>query len=195
LSVRQGCFLPLKIEWIDNMLPDRFLTARLVLRPVAAGDAVSIFDSYAQDTTVARFVTWRPHQSRSDTETYVAQCIATPPDASRTYVLIDREDGRLRGAFALRQAAPHRLDFGYVLARPSWGRGLMTEALTEVVEWALSQPPVFRIGGVCDVENVGSARVMEKAGLVREGVLRRWIMHPNISDEPRDCFSYARTRS
>jgi hypothetical protein len=65
---------------------------------------------------------------------------------------------------------------------------------TEVVNWALSQPPIFRIGAVCDVENIGSARVMEKAGLVREGLLRRWLMHPNISDEPRDCFIYARTR-
>jgi RimJ/RimL family protein N-acetyltransferase len=70
----------------------------------------------------------------------------------------------------------------------------MTEALTEVVNWALSQPPIFRIGAICDVENIGSARVMEKAGLVREGLLRRWLMHPNVSDEPRDCFSYARAR-
>jgi ribosomal-protein-alanine N-acetyltransferase len=177
------------------MLPDMFHTARLILRPIAADDAGSIFDSYAQDPTVTRFLIWRPHRSLGDTEAYVAQCIASPPDVSRTYVLTNREDGDLRGAFALRQAAPHRLDFGYVLARSWWGHGLMTEVLTEVVEWALSQPPVFRIGAVCDVENIGSGRVMEKAGLVREGLLRRWLMHPNISNEPRDCFSYARVRS
>jgi ribosomal-protein-alanine N-acetyltransferase len=70
----------------------------------------------------------------------------------------------------------------------------MTEVLAEVVTWALKQPSVFRISAVCDVENIGSARVMEKAGLVREGLLRRWLMHPNVSDEPRDCFSYARVR-
>ena len=70
----------------------------------------------------------------------------------------------------------------------------MTEVLTEVVNWALSLPLIFHIGAVCNVENIGSARVMEKAGLVREGLLRRWLMHPNISDEPRDCFSYARAR-
>ena len=177
------------------MLPDMFHTARLILRPIAADDAGPIFDSYAQDPTVTRFLIWRPHRSLGDTEAYVARCIASPSDVSQTYVLTNREDGDLRGAFALRQAAPHRLDFGYILARSWWGRGLMTEVLTEVVEWALSQPPVFRIGAVCDVENVGSARVMEKAGLVREGLLRRWLMHPNISNEPRDCFSYARVRS
>jgi ribosomal-protein-alanine N-acetyltransferase len=58
----------------------------------------------------------------------------------------------------------------------------------------LGQESVFRIGAVCDVENIGSARVMEKAGLVREGLMRRWLVHPNIADEPRDCFSYAMVR-
>ena len=70
----------------------------------------------------------------------------------------------------------------------------MTEVLTDIVNWALQQPPIFRIGAVCDVENLASARVMEKAGLVREGLLRRWLMHPNVSDEPRDCLSYALVR-
>jgi [ribosomal protein S5]-alanine N-acetyltransferase len=99
-------------------------------------------------------VIWRPHRSRSDTEAYIAQCIATPPDVSRTYVLTDRTDGDVRGTFALRLAAPHRLDCGYALARAWWGRGLMTEVLTEVVNWALSQPLIFRIGSVCDVEKI-----------------------------------------
>jgi RimJ/RimL family protein N-acetyltransferase len=70
----------------------------------------------------------------------------------------------------------------------------MTEALTGIASWALRQPSVFRIGAVCDVENIGSARVLKKSGFVREGVLHRWLLHPNISDEPRNCYSYARVR-
>ena len=67
----------------------------------------------------------------------------------------------------------------------------MVEALTAVVDWGLSQPSVWRIG---DVDNLASARVMEKVGLACEALLRRWSMHPNVSDEPRDCFSYVRSR-
>jgi RimJ/RimL family protein N-acetyltransferase len=109
-------------------------------------------------------------------------------------VLTGRDDGVVRGAFFARQPAAHRLEFGYVLARRWWGQGLMTEALTEVGGWALRQEHIFRVGSVCDVDNIGSARVMEKSGLTREGLLRRWLVHPNVDEQPRDCFSYARVR-
>jgi [ribosomal protein S5]-alanine N-acetyltransferase len=70
----------------------------------------------------------------------------------------------------------------------------MTEVLSLAARWGMRQNDIWRIGAVCDVENRASARVMEKAGLAREGILRRWLVHPNISGEPRDCFSYALTR-
>jgi ribosomal-protein-alanine N-acetyltransferase len=175
------------------MAPDTFETARLLLRPVTVADVDAIFDSYAQDEEVVRYLIWRPHRSRSETRAYVERCIATPSEAERTYMIVGDDNG-VRGAFALRQRAKHRLDCGYVLARRWWRQGLMTEALSAVTFWALRQPSVFRIGAVCDVENIGSARVLEKSGFVREGLLRRWLLHPNISDEPRDCFSYACVR-
>ena len=176
------------------MLPDRFRTARLLLRPITAPDAGPIFDTYAQDPEVSRFLTWRPHRSRTDTEAYIAHCIATPPHLGRTYVLTEPPEGAVIGAFDLRRAGQHRLDCGYVLARPRWRFGLMTEVLTEVAAWALGQPSVFRIGAVCDTANLASARVLRKAGFLHEGVLRRWMLHPNLEDEPRDCLSYARVR-
>jgi RimJ/RimL family protein N-acetyltransferase len=176
------------------MLPDSFETSRLRLRPVAVDDAEAIFGAYAQDEQVARYLIWRPHRSLSETKAYVERCMATPAEVERTYMLLGREDNLVRGAFALRQRGPHRLDCGYVLARRYWRQGLMTEILNEVTGWALGQGSVFRIGAVCDVDNVRSARVLEKARFVREGLLRRWLLHPNISDEPRDCYSYACVR-
>lgn len=50
------------------MLPDTFETARLLLRPVTVVDVDAIFDSYAQDEYVARYLIWRPHRSRSETQ-------------------------------------------------------------------------------------------------------------------------------
>src|ERR1051326_613882 len=141
------------------MAPDVLSTPRLILRPVAAADSGPIFETYAQDAEVTRFLIWQPHRTRDDTDAYIARCVATSPAVSRTYVLTSRADGAILGAFDLRWPAPYRIDFGYVLARKCWGQGLMTEVLTEVASWALRQDGIFRIGAVCDVENIGSARV------------------------------------
>jgi len=88
----------------------------------------------------------------------------------------------------------HAADIGYVLSRSLWGRGHMTEAANAVVEWAINLDFVYRVWAVCDVENKASARVLEKVGMQREGILRRYIVHPNVSLEPRDCFVYSKIR-
>lgn len=172
------------------MFPELFHTPRLALRPVALTDAEPIFNAYAQDPDVTRFLTWRPHTTITETRDYIAHCLTAA--SARTYVLISRQDETLLGAFDLRQTGPNRFGFGYVLAQRSWGQGLMTEVLSNVTTWALNQSDIWRIGDVCDCENLASVRVMEKAGLVREGILRRWTVHPNISRQPRDCISFAK---
>ena len=164
------------------MFPESFQTQRLLLRPVGMADVRPIFDGYAQDPEVSRYLTWRPHTSMEQTEAYVKACLAAT--TYRTYVLLRRINNLVIGAFDVRQSGTARLGYGYVLARAFWRQGLMTEALTEIVDWALRQPSIWRIGDVCDVENVASARVMEKVGLEREGVLRRWGVHPNLGGRP-----------
>jgi [ribosomal protein S5]-alanine N-acetyltransferase len=59
----------------------------------------------------------------------------------------------------------------------------------------LAQPAMFRVWAVTDVDNVASARVLERAGMTREGLLRSWLMHPSLSAAPRDCWCYARVRT
>src|ERR1700758_4547690 len=54
-----------------DMLPDTFETARLLLRPVTIMDVDAIFGSYAQDEEVLRYLIWRPHRSRGETQAYV----------------------------------------------------------------------------------------------------------------------------
>ena len=109
------------------------------------------------------------------------------------WALTGRDDDRPVGMIELRLAG-HRAEMGYVLARDRWGRGLMSEAALVVVDWALAQPGVFRVWSVTDVDNGASARVLEKVGMQREGLLRRWMMHPGVGPEPRDCWCFGRVR-
>ena|SRR5215469_4659923 len=64
------------------MLPDSFQTVRLLLRLIAVEDAEVIFDTYAQDKEVARYVIWRPHNHLNETQAYIAHCVVTPHESS-----------------------------------------------------------------------------------------------------------------
>jgi RimJ/RimL family protein N-acetyltransferase len=74
------------------MLPDTFMTTRLLLRPAAVEDTDAIFATYVQDEEVARYLIWRPHRNRRETQTYLERCIATPPEVERTYMLVGKDD-------------------------------------------------------------------------------------------------------
>ncbi len=174
------------------MFPDQIQTARLTLRPVVMSDAPVIFESYARDPAVTIFMTWQPHANIGVTEAYIADNLSKA--GARSHALVLNATAILQGVIELRRTAPGHMSFGYVLARAAWGQGLMPEALGAMADWSLAQPDLWRVGSVCDVENRPSARVMEKAGMQREGVLRRWLVHPNVGAEPRDCYMYARVK-
>jgi [ribosomal protein S5]-alanine N-acetyltransferase len=176
----------------ENMKPPEHVeTKRLVLRVPSLADAETIFNSYAQETEVLRFLTWRPHRNIEETKGFLVDCAAAWKGGARfPYVITLGESGKVIGMIEIRINV-FKADVGYVLSRQYWGGGMATEALRALVEWALSQESIHRVWALCDVENLASARVLEKVGMQREGLLRRQILHPNISDEPRDCYCYA----
>ena len=166
-------------------------TKRLILRKSRIYDAPVIFESYAQDPEVTRFLVWKPNQHVSETEAFLRRCAQVwEAGTNYPYVITLQDRDEAVGMLEI-HAKGFILEIGYALARPYWGKGYMTEALRAIIELGLSQPDIFRVQAICDVENAGSARVMEKAGMLREGLLRRYVVHPNISPEPRDAFMYA----
>ena len=63
-------------------------------------------------------------------------------------------------------------ELGYWLAEPFWGRGIMTQAVKIITAFAFSELNVLRVFAEPYTTNPTSARVLEKAGFVREGILR-----------------------
>jgi RimJ/RimL family protein N-acetyltransferase len=171
--------------------PKSLKTDRLRLRKAKLADADAIFRQYAQDPEVTKYVSWRAHENIEETREYMRMCmLAWDVGKAFHWVIECGEDKQLMGMIIARVDAG-KWEMGYVLARKHWGKGYMTEALRGLIAWALKQKEIYRIWAVCDVDNGASARVMEKIGMQREGVLRRWSVHPNISLEPRDSFCYA----
>ncbi|MBI4526736.1 MAG: GNAT family N-acetyltransferase [Deltaproteobacteria bacterium] len=174
--------------------PEILETDRLRLRRPLMEDAAVIFAQYAQDQDVTRYLTWRPHRTIEETYEFLRDCPAGW-EAGKLFQwgIVRKQDGQFLGMIAVRVDG-HKWELGYVLARTYWGNGYMTEAVKGVIDWALKQPGIYRVWAVCDIENAASARVLEKAGMEREGLLRRWSIHPNVSDEPRDSYCYAITK-
>jgi RimJ/RimL family protein N-acetyltransferase len=174
--------------------PDTFQTERLLLRRPEAADAAEIFRRWTQDPEVTRYLVWEPHTSIAESEAHISRCRASWADGTAfVWFLEDRTGGGLVGSVASR-LSQRGVNLGYLLARDAWGKGLMVEALTPIVEFWLSQPQVFRVWATCDIENRGSQRVLEKAGFQLEGTLRRWDHHPNLSPDPRDALCYSRVQ-
>jgi [ribosomal protein S5]-alanine N-acetyltransferase len=170
----------------------RMETARLLLRVPESSDAQAIFDRYASDAEVTRYLGWPRHRSVNDTRGFLAfsesewrRWPAGP------LVMVSRVDGRLLGGTGLQFETPHRVVTGYVLARDEWGKGYATEALRAMTELAVSLG-VSRIHAHCHTQHHASWHVMEKCGFEREGILRRHTVFPNLSPEPEDVLSYAR---
>lgn len=143
---------------------------------------------------MTRYLIWSPHRSVGETQVFLSKCVeADKSGTSIHWVMTRRSDETVLGMIVLRRDG-HKADTGYVLARAEWGKGYMTEALRAIIDVAFAIQGIYRVWAVCDVENMASARVMEKAGMLKEGVLRRFMVHPNIGPEPRDVFCYAKTR-
>jgi RimJ/RimL family protein N-acetyltransferase len=166
-------------------------TSRLLARPAAVADAQVVFENYASDPAVAEYMTWKPHRRVDETIEFLQRCERTWAEGSAfPWTLWMKDGGAFVGLIEIRVHAT-AVDLGYALARRWWRQGLMSEALAAVVHWALSQPEIYRVWATCDVDNAPSARVLERVGMAREGVLRRWLVHPNVSNEPRDCLCYS----
>jgi RimJ/RimL family protein N-acetyltransferase len=171
--------------------PQTLKTERLKLRKVKLSDAEAIFRQYAQDPEVTRYVSWRAHHSLDETREYVRMCLLAWDVGKAYHWAIERLEDKQVIGMVIARIVGEKWELGFVLARAYWGKGYMTEAVRGLVAWALKQKEIYRVWAVCDTDNVASARVMEKAGMQREGTLRRWSVHPNLSLEPRDSYCYA----
>lgn len=169
-------------------------TQRLLLRKPRMEDAPAIFAGWTREPEVTRFLSWHPHQRLEQTESFVRNCLAAWEDEARfPYLITTREGHQAIGVIDPRPDG-WRLEIGYLLARPHWGKGYMTDAARAVIDWAFRQPAIHRVYATTDVENRASQRVLEKSGMQREGLLRKYALHPNLSEEPRDSYIYAIVR-
>lgn len=169
----------------------KFETARLLIRSPVMQDARDIFKNYSRDKEVTKYLTWFPHKELSQTEEWIIHCIKTCDNESGIkLVIFHKEDNEAIGMIDFRFNS-FQTDFGYVLSKKYWNKGIMTEAMKPVIEYVYNLPNIYRIWAAHDIDNGASGKVMKKLGMSFEGILRRSLMQPNISGEPRDGKYYS----
>jgi len=169
-------------------------TARCLLRKPLPYDAPALFARVSGDADVTRHLGWNTHVELAQTQRQISHDLARwQREAARTWVLV-AGDGEPGGLLQL-IGQGHSMRLGFALARDLWGCGLASEALAAILDEAFGHASLYRVEAVCDIDNLRSARTLERVGMQAEGRLRRYVLHPNVSAEPRDVLLYARVRT
>ena len=151
-------------------------TDRLLLRRLLPQDAPQMYENWANDPAVTRFLRWEPHKSPAETRELLSAWAELYPNPDYYQPGLDLSGGIWEP--------------GYCIGQKWWGKGLTTEALQAVVDFWFNQ-----VGGAfltcCHaVQNPASGRVMEKAGFVYH---HNDVYH-KFDGTPVECRCYLLTK-
>lgn len=163
-------------------------------------EAAEIFERYAADPEVTRYLGWATHRSVADTEGFIGFSSSQwERDGLGPYLIRSRETGVLLGSTGLGLANSgqsgdgHRALTGYVLSRDAWGRGFATESLRAMVDIA-RKIGIVSLSALCHPEHRASVRVLEKCDFARDLRWTKPIVFPNLPDtKPQDVWCYTRS--
>ncbi|HEX5789284.1 MAG TPA: GNAT family N-acetyltransferase [Woeseiaceae bacterium] len=164
-------------------------TGRLVLRPFRAGDAAMV-QELAGDRRVAEMTSNVPHPYEDGmAEHWIATLGAGYAEgAQATFAITRRDDDMLVGAVGLRiDRSSREAELGYWTGAPFWNRGYATEAAKALLGFGFRELALTAITAAHLARNPASGRVMQKAGMRREGTVRR---STRTAGEYEDLIAY-----
>ena len=152
-------------------------TDRLILRQFTMDDAEPMFRNWASDDTVTKHMTWATHSSMEVTEMVLSDWTKSyrKPDYYQWAIVIKDNGPEPIGSIS----AVHIKEktrcatIGYCMSRAHWGKGIMTEALSSVIDFFFNEVGINRVEAEHDPNNPASGRVMAKSGMTFEGTSRQ----------------------
>lgn len=150
-------------------------TKRLILRRFRVEDADDMYNNWASDPEVTKFLTWPTHESVEVTRELLKGWVSKYEDDTYfNWVMEDIETGNAIGNISAISfdEKTEAAEIGYCMSRAYWGQELMPEALKAVMDYLFDEVGVNRVAACHDSNNPKSGRVMDKAGMKLEGTLR-----------------------
>ena len=167
-------------------------TPRLRLRPWRMEDLQDFYD-YAKNPDVGPWAGWKPHESIEESKEILSRWVAGKEDGFELALEL-KEAGKVIGSIGV-MCDGHRPEtescksIGYVLGKDYWGRGLMTEAVNAVMDYAFRVMKLRLLTITHFTINQRSKRVIEKCGFVYEGTLRAGSAIYNGEERDLCCYS------
>lgn len=156
------------------------------LRDVKLADTEAIH-SYASLREVSKYQGWGPN-SLEDTENHV-KMVMQSDDTQYHKVIVDQQSDKVIGAIEMIIDKDNDSgEIGYILHPDFWRRGVATHAVEQILDYGFNELKLNRISATTDKRNKGSERVMQKAGMTKEGLLRENIL---LKDGYRDTLVYS----
>lgn len=148
-------------------------TKRLILRKFVVDDYNDMFNNWASDERVTRYLTWLPHESLQVTR-QLLESWCSSYDNENTYNWAIELGGKVIGGISVVRLSEKSecAELGYCMGYNWWNQGLMTEAARAVIGFLFSEVGVHRISIAHAVKNSASGKVAQKCGLNYEGTLR-----------------------
>ncbi len=160
----------------DFQTMPQLATERLVLRPIRREHDLAALYSLFADVKVARYTDTGPFTSVSEAVEVMDWIEQIYQEQRGMRWAITIKDGDVlvgTCGFNVWERRNNVAEIGYDLAHRYWGRGLMTEALTAMIEFGFREMALHRVEADVTVGNDASARVLEKLGFHEEGLLRQ----------------------
>jgi ribosomal-protein-alanine N-acetyltransferase len=144
---------------------------QIFLRPLFVADAEAMF-TFVSDAEVTRYLPWEPAPSVKTVVPFLEEQVGRRKRGESVgFAIVHRETGAVIGSTDLMDLTTKRglAELGYLLAKPYWGQGIMTEAAALTVQWGFQCLKLNRIVAWADRDNTASIRVMEKLGMTPAG--------------------------
>ena len=167
-------------------------TERLILRPWEESDAESLYE-YAKNPEVGPIAGWPVHTSVENSREIIRDVLS----AEETYAVCLREDNKAIGSVGLMIGEHSNLDLpdeegeiGYWIGVPFWGRGLIPEAVQELIRHGFEDLKLKRLWCGYFDGNIKSRRVQEKCGFVYHHTNKDiyWKLMDDIRTEHITCL-------
>src|SRR5215470_4729397 len=157
---------------LQHMPSNSLQTARLTLRSYSAADIPDLI-RLAGAREVAATTLRIPHPYTEQDGRDFIEAYAGKSEPETRYAITRSADGQLCGGIGLRMDEPHRhAELGYWLGVPYWGQGYATEAARAMIKYGFETLGLHRIYASYVPTNVASGRVLQKIGMLREGLMR-----------------------